>query len=334
MDMHGFQDSSRACREGQRRKFLGVEGSARARAVETEAIVPACEGPNEAMSASASVAQQMSFEQVREKLRAKMRGDMHEAQLTLDKCSKRADAMQESVCRASAPVVETLNGILGHLAAGGDVPQDFTEAWLATLHKDIQAGDSGPRAARAAAATRPLALKNADARAVAGMVALSMRDNPPEKGHLARRGFVPGRAAPRGTQSRSMPTRDDFTTLVFFDVDAAFPPVCRQFLRMATCAVALPGGALWGMEALYAYNNTLRWRGERTSSAGMSLCVGSGPDCPRHAQQSCERDRGWHGGVRTATPQGCPSSRSAALRASRGARLCCARLGRDGASLR
>lgn len=38
---------------------------------------------------------------------------------------------------------EALNGIFGHLAASGDVPHDFDEAWLAILPKGTQEDNSG-----------------------------------------------------------------------------------------------------------------------------------------------------------------------------------------------
>lgn len=85
-------------------------------------------------------------------------------------------------------------------------------------------------------------MKNADDKAVAGTVAWSMRDNLREKSHPTQRGFVPGRSLTRNAveldaYARTVAAKaepDDFAVLLFFDVEAAFPSACSQFLRMAT----------------------------------------------------------------------------------------------------
>lgn len=70
------------------------------------------------------------------------------------------------------PAAETLSGML---AAGGDVPHDFNEARLDVLPKGVQSDDVGPRVTREAAATRLLALRNADAKSIAGAMAWAVR---------------------------------------------------------------------------------------------------------------------------------------------------------------
>lgn len=102
----------------------------------------------------------------------------------------------------------------------------------------------GPCATLEASVIRPLASKNADAKAIAGSVARAMRDNLSRESHPAQRGFVPGRglsksaieldAYARALAAKAPP--DDVVVLLLLDIEAAFPSMRRQYMRMATRA--------------------------------------------------------------------------------------------------
>lgn len=178
------------------------------------------------------------------------------------------------------PAAETLSGVFGHLAAGGEVPHDVNEAWLSILLKGTQEDDVGLGVQRAAAATRPLALNNVD----------TGDDGYIDAGQChslqAQWGFVPGRslswnAAELYAHARTMVAKaepNDTDILLPFDVEVAFPSECRQFLRTGTRAVALPSGAVRVMEPLYACN-TLWSRGESARSI-VTPAPGVAQGCP------------------------------------------------------
>lgn len=94
---------------------------------------------------------------------------------------------------------------------------------------------------------RPAARKNADAKAIAGPAAERQRGLIPDR-NLAQ-DAVELDACARAFEARAPAV--DIVVLLLFQVGAAFPSVCQQFLRMAACAVVLPACILRVMEALY-----------------------------------------------------------------------------------
>ena len=160
---------------------------------------------------------------------------------------------------------ETLLAVSRALQAGQLPPRGFNAQLAIFVPKDVAAPDPDPTSLdRQPADTRPLSLKNSDAKLVTSVTNRKVRKVLAKRACSVQRGFVPGRqllnnvidmdAAGRAYGIPAKSVAPGLPCIALFDFAAAFPSIAHVWIWAAIGALGLPGGLVDLLKAVYHAN--------------------------------------------------------------------------------